>query len=338
MPNPKKIFITGATGFIGSYLTRMLVKKGYAVRALRRKTSQLDMLADVANQVEWIEGDVLDIGVLEDAMDGVEEVYHCAAIVSYDPKRYKEMKDINVEGTANVVNIALYRNIRKLVHISSIAAIGHPKKGEAASENTKWKRDKRNTNYSTTKFLSEQEVWRGYAEGLSVAIVNPSVVLGAGRWTNSSVRLFKTIWDGMPFYSRGGNGFVDVRDVARMAIQLMESDIEGERFIANGENWTFKNLFTQIALGLHKKPPSIQVNALIAGIAWRWEWLKGFVTRTSPMITRETAASSARLTKYDNQKSIEMLGFQYTPIETTINQTTELMKSNNGEKTGILTV
>lgn len=331
------VFLTGATGFIGSYLARLLLRKGYEVRALRRATSQLDMLGDAANQIDWVEGDILDVSLLEEAMDGVEQVYHVAAIVAYDPRQFKKMKTVNVQGTANVVNVAMYREVKKLVHISSIAAVGNPRAGEAADEKTSWKRDKKNTGYSITKFLSEQEVWRGHAEGLPMAIVNPSVVLGAGRWTNSSLALFKRVWDGLPFYSTGGTGFVDVRDVTRMAVQLMESDMEGQRFIANAENWSYQKLFTQIAGGLGKQPPHIKVTPFIAGVAWRWEWLKSLVTRKAPLITRETAASSARTTLYDNQKSLTALNFDYIPIEQTIRETTALMKVAAG-KTRLLEV
>ncbi len=335
----KQIFITGATGLVGSYLARLLLKKGYQVRALKRAKSKLDLIgADAEKQIEWITGDVLDIPALEEAMEDVDQVFHCAAMVSYDPKYQKEMMDINVNGTANVINVALYQNIKKLVHISSIAALGKSKHGEAVSEKTKWERDKNNTNYSVSKYLSEQEVWRGYAEGLPVAIVNPSVVLGAGRWHQSSTGLFKQVYDGLKFYPLGGNGFVDVRDVARMALQVMESDIEGERFLANGANLKFRDLFNQMAAGLDKPVPTIKVTPLLGGIAWRTMWLKSKLTGRSPLITQETVRSATGTVTYDAKKSKELLNFEYTPIEETIRETTAVLKETGVEKTGSLPV
>ena len=334
----KQIFITGATGLVGSYLARLLLKKGYRVRALKRVNSKMDLIGPEAERIEWITGDVLDIPILEEAMAGIDQVFHCAAIVSYDPKHLKEMMAINVDGTANVVNVALHHDIKKLVHISSIAALGKSKNGEAVSEKTKWERDKDDTNYSVSKYLSEQEVWRGHAEGLPIAIVNPSVVLGAGRWRQSSTGLFKQVYDGLKFYPLGGNGFVDVRDVARMALQLMESDIEGERFIANGKNLKFRALFDQMAAGLNKPIPTIKVTPLLGGLAWRAMWLRSKLTGKSQLITRETVRSASGTVMYDAQKSENILDFKYTPIAETIRETTAVLKETGVKETGRLAI
>ncbi len=334
----KQIFITGATGLVGSYLARLLLKKGYRVRALKRAKSKMDLLGPDAERIEWVTGDVLDIPALEDAMEDVDQVFHCAAMVSYDPKYLKEMMAINVDGTANVINVALYREVKKLVHISSIAALGKSKHGEPVSEQTKWERDKKNTNYSVSKYLSEQEVWRGYAEGLPVAIINPSVVLGAGRWRQSSTGLFKQVYDGLKFYPLGGNGFVDVRDVAQMALQLMESDIEGERFLANGENLKFRDLFNQMAEGLDKPVPTIKVTPLLGALAWRTMWLKSKLTGRSPLITRETVRSATGTVAYDASKSEKLLDFKYTPIPETVRETTAVLRETGVGVTGLLAV
>lgn len=336
--NEPLVLITGATGFVGSYLSRLLLKKGYRVRSLKRADSKMDMLGKVANQIEWITGDVLDIVSLEDAMEGVDHLYHCAAMVSYDPKYRQRMMDINVEGTANVVNVALFREIKKMVYISSIAALGKSRHGELVSEQTKWERDKKNTAYSLSKYLAEQEAWRGFAEGLNTAIVNPSIVIGAGRWNQSSVRLFKQVWDGLKFYPQGSNGFVDVRDVARMAVQLMESDISGQRFIANGGNLPFRNLFSQIATGLGRALPAIKVTPLIGSIAWRASWLQSVFTGKSPLLTKESVRSAATTVGYDNEKSKTILDFSYTPLSQTVQETTNVMKKVKGKETGILDI
>jgi len=246
--------------------------------------------------------------------------------------------DINVEGTANVVNTAMFREVKKLVHISSIAALGKSKDDTLISEQTKWQKDKHNTAYSISKFLAEQEAWRGFAEGLPTAIVNPSIIVGAGRWGQSSIRLFKQVWDGLKFYPVGSNGFVDVRDVARMAVQLMESDVNGQQFIANGENLKFQDLFSSIAKGLGRSLPNIQVTPLLGGIAWRAMWLQSKLTGKSPLLTKESVRSAATTVGYDNEKSKQELNFVYTPLSQTVEETTAVMKELNGAKTGILEI
>lgn len=323
----KKVLVTGGTGFLGSYLVRQLVKKGYQVRILKRTTSSLTLLEEVKNQVEWMDGDILDVISLEDAMEGIDQVYHCAAVVSFDPKRVDEMMQINVEGTANVVNAALYEGIEKMVYVSSIAAIGRNKNVQRISEKSKWERSKENSNYAISKFLAEQEVWRGMAEGLDMAIVNPAVIIGSGYWDQTTVRLFKQVWDGLKFYPIGSTGFVDVRDVARMCIQLMESEILHERIIANGENCSYRHFFSTIATQLGKKVPSIQVTPLLQEIAWRVEWLRSKITGSSPLVTKESARQSARTYIYENDKSLQLLNFQYTPLTQTIEETSQQLKA-----------
>lgn len=280
-----------------------------------------------------MEGDVLDVPFLEDAMDGVQQVYHSAALVSFDPRDVKRMMKVNVEGTANVVNTALFVGIEKLLHVSSVAAIGRVKHQKPISEQTKWQRSKYNSNYGISKFLAEQEAWRGYAEGLNVAMINPATILGSGFWDKSTVRLFKQVLDGLPFYPVGSTGYVDVRDVARMSIQLMESDVSGQRFIAMAENRTYLDFFTTVAKALNKRPPFIRVNPLIRHLAWRFEWLRSRLSSHRPIVTKETALQSARHNIYRNDKSQEILQFDYTPITQTIEEVSGqllLAQQNNG--------
>ncbi len=318
----KQILVTGGTGFLGSYLLRYLVREGYTrVRALRRATSTMDLVAEVADKIEWVESDVLDTFSLEDAMQDVQLLYHCAAVVSFDPQDYDQMRQINVDGTANVVNAALAAGVEKMVHVSSIAAIGRMKNQPQVSEQTKWERSNHNSEYAISKYLSENEVWRGMVEGLNVAVVNPSVILGSGRWDENALKFFKMVWKNFPFYTKGTTGFVDVRDVARFMLLLMESEVSGERYILNGENLTYQTVFNEIALHLNKKPPSIQVNPLIQQIAWRVEWLRSKLFGGRPFITRETAATALRSYFYENEKSRTDFDFEYTPIRQTIAET-----------------
>ncbi len=326
MPKSKQIFITGATGFVGSYLLRHLIREGYTkVRALRRKNSSLALIgSEVKNQVEWVEGDILDLASLEDAMSGVRQVYHSAAVVSFHAADAKRMREVNQQGTANVVNISLSEGIEKLVHVSSIAAIGRSQDQQQITENSKWQIGSNNSEYGISKHLAEMEVWRGIAEGLPAVIVNPSNVLGSGFWRDrtSTGQLFYKIWKGLRFSPTGGTGFVDVRDVARVMVLLMESGITGERYILSGENLLYKSVFNEIANVLDVPPPSISVNALMREIVWRGAWLLSKFSGSAPLITKETARASARTYFYDAEKSLHAIpGFRYTPIFETIEQT-----------------
>jgi nucleoside-diphosphate-sugar epimerase len=318
----QKILVTGGTGFLGSYLLRYLVENGQTqIFALKRATSKMDLVAPIEDKVDWLEGDLLDIPFLEEAMEGIDLIYHCAAMVSFDPKDFDKMWEVNENGTANLVNIALDFGVKKLVHISSIAAIGKEKEGVLISEATKWKEDKRKSNYSRSKYAAEMQVWRGIAEGLNAAILNPSVIMGSGFWNSSSCEIFRLYGNGFPFYSTGSNGFVDVRDVAKMAILLMESDISAERFLVTGENHPYKKVFELIAENAGVKAPSFKINSILTGLGWRFDALKSWLTGSKPLITKETVGHASDKSLYDNRKSLAAFDFQYTPIETTIAET-----------------
>ncbi len=318
----KKItFVTGGTGFVGAYLLRYLVRDGVHVRALRRADSPMDLVAEIADKVEWVEGDILDVPSLEMAMEGVDNVYHCAAMVSFDPRKREQMMKVNIEGTANIVNLCLSLNIRRLLHVSSIAALGREADNPHVDENAKWSDSLLNSQYAISKFKAECEAWRGMAEGLDVVVVNPSVVVGSGHWDNSSTALFKTISNGMKFYPAGGTGFVDVRDVARASIALMNSDISGERFILNSENMAWRDFMTLTATQLKVVPPSRLIKGLPLEIFWRVEWLRSRLLRTKPVLTRETLQLTAHTFHYDNNKIREAIGFQFLPIAATVHET-----------------
>jgi len=184
----EKILITGGTGFLGSYIIKELIEKNHAVRAIRRSTSKLPFYIpqEIFCKVEWVEGDVLDVISLEKAMEGVETVIHSAAVISFLKKEKKWMDQVNIEGTANVVNMAMEKNISRLVHISSVAALGRTKEGAPVSEESEWIESRNNSQYAVSKYRSEMEVWRGVAEGLPAAIVNPSIILGSSYWHDGS--------------------------------------------------------------------------------------------------------------------------------------------------------
>lgn len=237
------VLVTGGTGFLGAYIIKHLVEKGYTVRAIRRSNKLPAFIPnEILDKVEWVEGDVLDIVSLEEAMERIDTVIHAAAMVSFSKKEQKLMYQVNVEGTANVVNIAMEKNIKRFVHISSIAAIGRKADGGHVNEATKWEESKVNTHYAKSKYRSELEVWRGISEGLNAVILNPSTILGYSDWNTGSSAIFKNVYNEFKWFTSGVNGFVDVEDVAAATVLLLESTISEERFIINGDHWPFRKL------------------------------------------------------------------------------------------------
>jgi dihydroflavonol-4-reductase len=324
-----KVFITGGTGFLGAYIIQELVEKGYSVRALQRKNNQPSFIPKhILSKVEWVTGDILDVMSLADAMEGIDTVIHSAAKVSFLPKEKTQLYKINIEGTANVVNIALEKNIRRFVHVSSVAAIGRTAKEELVSEEKKWQQSKMNTYYAISKHYAELEVWRGMGEGLDVVVVNPTTILGYGDWNESSCAIFKSAFNEFPWYSTGINGFVSVEDVARATVLLMESNVSGERFIINGDNWSFQQLFNTIADGLQKKRPHRLATPMLGSMAWRVEKLKALISGKKPLLTRQSALVAQSKTRFDNSKVLQRLpGFSFTPLAQAIQKSCEKYRS-----------
>jgi dihydroflavonol-4-reductase len=321
----KKVLVTGGTGFLGAYIIKALVEKGYTVRAIRR-SAQLPayISTEIFSKVEWVAGDVLDVISLEEAMEGMDIVIHSAAVVSFVNKGRKKMYQVNVDGTANIVNVALEKNIKRLVHISSVAALGRTMGGGHVNEEKKWEESKANTHYAKSKYKAELEVWRGMAEGLEAVILNPSTILGYGNWDEGSSAIFKNIYKEFKWYTPGVNGFVDVEDVARVTLLLMESDISEERFIVNGDTWSFRQLQDTIADGFHKKRPGRLATASLLGIAWRIEKLKSVFTGKKPLLTKESARVAVSKTWFENDKLLKAFpGFSFKPLEETIKKACE---------------
>ncbi len=314
------ILVTGGTGFIGAYLLRDLIQKKYEVAAIHRQNNFPSFIDPaIIQQVKWIPGDVLDPLALEAAMENADTVIHAAAKVSFHKKDHATMLKVNRDGTANVVNAAIEKNVQRFVHISSVAAIGRTVDGSAVNEQKKWEANKTSTTYAISKYLAEMEVWRGIGEGLNAVIINPTTVLGYGDWNQSSAGIFKSAWNEMPWYTTGINGFVDVQDVSRATIQLMESQYSGERFIVNGDNIAFREIYNQIARGLGKKPPHRQAGKYMAALAWRLAYVQSLLTGNPPMLTRESSKVARSRTYFDNKKVLAALpGFAFTPLETTI--------------------
>lgn len=317
------ILVTGGAGLLGKELITQLLAAGKQVRAIYNKTP----LSNFHNNVEQLQCNILDVVGLEEAMHGIEEVYHCAAIVTFNPKRKQEMFKINIEGTANVVNAALDAGIKKMVYVSSVAALGRIREDAPINENMNWTEETSNSSYGQSKYLAEMQVWRGIGEGLNAVMVNPVIILGAGNWHGGSSQIFKNAYDESPWYAGGSSGFVDVRDVVKAMIDLMNSDISAHRFIVSAENRSYTDVFNLIAKGFGKKPPHKKVTPLLAKIVWRVLAVKSFFTGKDPLITKETAATALAKVSFDNSKLKKFLpGFTYRKIEDTIAETCNLLQ------------
>jgi len=322
------VFVTGGTGLVGARLIFDLINKGEMVTALIRPNTPISKFTelikfyntnnnDIAAQVNWVEGDLLDLEKLIQVIPEGSIVYHCAAMVSFDPKHSHDIFNTNVEGTANLVNVCLLKNVAKLCYVSSIGALGGKIIGQKINEETPWSPSEKSV-YSLSKHDAELEVWRGIAEGLNAVIVNPAVILGAGDWNHGSPQFFKMISKGQKYYTLGTTSYVDVRDVTRAMILLMDSEIQNERFLLASQTLSFKELFSSIAESLHVKPPHKQATKFITGLAYRLDKVRTFLVKNEPKITKQTHKIAHANDDYSGTKISEQLNFSYTPIASTI--------------------
>ncbi len=326
------ILVTGGTGLLGAHLLFDLVSSGKKVRAIKRETSNILITKNIFSyysenheklfsDIEWVNADMLDINSIDEAFEGIDYVYHCAAIVSFDPTEKIKVIKNNIDGTANLVNVCLSKKIKKLCHVSSVSALGDDLDGDPntpVDEESKREQTIKHTGYSISKFNSEMEVWRGANEGLNTVIVNPSVIMGPGNWNNGSSMLFTKAWKGMKFYTSGVTGFVDVRDVTEIMTRLMESDISGERYCVNAENVQFRDFFNSLADNLGEKRPSFFVGPFLSELVWRLEVLRCFITRSKPLITREAAAAAITRVYYTSAKIEKELDFKFRPVKESV--------------------
>lgn len=334
------ILVTGGTGLIGAHLLFTLCSDGRKVRAIRRQSSHVELVKKLFkwydpqqgealfSGIEWVDGDLNDIISLKEAMTGVDHIYHCAAMVSFLPEDRQTMMKVNVDGTANLVNMALQCGISKFCHCSSVAAIGKPDRGNHIDESLVWKTSAANTWYAISKYGSEREVWRASEEGLNVVIVNPSVVIGPGDPGRSSAQLYQSVKNGLKFYTGGVTGFVDVRDVASAMVRLMESDISGERFILSAENLSYKTLFGYFAKYSESRPPRYRAGRFLSEMAWRMEKVRSFITGQKPLITRETARNANTRRYFSHEKIKKAIGFTFRPVESAAENTSRFFRKH----------
>ncbi len=318
------ILVTGGAGLLGNTLIKQLLETGKIVKAIYNKTPLENFKHTNFSSVKC---DLLDVLDVENALQGVTEIYNCAGLVSFTNKDEKKLYKINVEATANLVNAALVAAVYKFVHVSSVAALGRIRPGQMINEQLQWTPETSNSKYGHSKYLGELEVWRANAEGLNVIVINPSIILGPGNWNEGSTKIFKSVYDELPWYTEGTTGFTDVRDVATIMIQLMESKITGERFIVSAQNVTYGFVFTMIANAFNKKIPYKKVTPFLAAVVWRLQAFGSFFSGSSPLITKETAATSLAVTQFDNSKLLKFLpAFKYRSLQQTIIETCAVLQ------------
>ncbi len=310
------------------HLISTLMKKGEPVRVMHRANSDLgpvkaflkhELKSDM--QPEWVEGELSDVGAIEDAMENVETVFHAAALVSFHPKDRNALYEVNVHGTANMVNLSLTEGVSKFVYISSVAALGRKDDLEPVDETTEWKDGPELTHYSRSKHMAEREVWRGHEEGLDVVIVNPGIILGIGDFSRSSAEVFQQLDKGMPFYPPGANGFVAVEDVTDACFHLLENGPLNERFLLVGAHMTLKELFQKVAKSIGKEAPTKAASPFLMGLVWRLSRFVEFFTRKRGFVTKEGVRNAQKKYAYDTSKLLNETEFQYRDLDQVIEET-----------------
>ena len=325
------ILVTGGTGLVGSHLLVRLVQENEPVKATYRTLESIEKTKkvfsyytnttkDLFTNIEWLQADITDVPSMTPAFKDVKKVYHCAAVISFDPADYRTMRKVNIHGTAIIANLAIDAKVEKLCFVSSIATIGDDPKKELANEENDWGGNEKNNGYAITKYGAETEVWRASQEGVDVVIVNPGVILGSGFWTSGSGKMFSEIDKGFSYYSEGVTGFVGVKDVVRCMVQLMQSNCKNQRFILVSENKSFKEVLFSIAEALGKKKPKRCVQPWQASLLWRWEWLVSKITSRKIRMSKYTAKTLFRKTYYSSEKCKIQLEVTFKSAEEVIKQ------------------
>lgn len=320
------ILVTGGTGLVGAHLLLHLLENGEQnLRALYRKENHIQKTkslfelykkGNLFQQIEWLQADIIDIPSLEIAFQNVDYVYHCAAKISFNPSEEEELRKVNIEGTANIVNFCIDKKVKKLCHVSSIATLGDLGQNETIiTEATEWNPEVLHSDYAISKYGGEMEVWRGHQEGLNVVIVNPGVIFGPGFWNQGSGAFFTSIKKGIPFYTLGSSAYVSVVDVVKIMHQLMHSDINGERFTVIGENRTYKDIIFTIANKMGVSKPSIEAKSWLLNLGWRLDGLFSFVFRTKRKLSKQAAQSLQNTDLISNEKVKQQLHYTFESID-----------------------
>ena len=329
------ILVTGGTGLLGAHLLYHLLQNNEQIRATHRKNSRFDEVKKVFgyytsnpdqlfHKIEWIEANITELPALEIAFRGITKVYHCAAFISFNPKHFGALKKANIEGTANIVNLCIAYQIKKLCYVSSIATLGTPENKSYINEETPWNQEEQNSVYSITKYGAEMEVWRGSQEGLDVVIVNPGIILGEGFWNSGSGIIIKKAAKGFPYFSGGATGFVDVKDVVTIMLQLMKSTIKKERFVLVAKNMSYQDFIGKLSLLLGKKPPQKKIPQWILFLLAHLDGLSNLLFKTRRSLLKTTVKSMYTVSKYDATKVKKRLEYTFIPIENTLERITKV--------------
>jgi dihydroflavonol-4-reductase len=328
------VLVTGGTGLVGAHLLIHLLEKGENVRAIYRnsdsikKTKSLFSLykkEGIYDSIQWIQGDVLDIPSLENVFQEIDQVYHCAAIISFDPKEEDLVRKTNIEGTANIVNFCLTNNVKKLCHVSSIAALGDlPEHESVITEETEWNPEKPHSDYAISKYGAEMEIWRGQQEGLEVVIVNPGVIIGPGFWNQGSGVLFTKVKKGLSFYTKGSTGFIAVEDVVSIMYQLMKSSVHGERYTLISQNIIFEDLLFSIADALKVKRPKYHATPFMMNVFSKLDWIAANLFNKKRQLSKASARSSYSSALYSNEKIKNALNITFKDVPDYIKEITNL--------------
>jgi dihydroflavonol-4-reductase len=339
--NQKKIFITGATGLLGSYLCHELLSQGHKVKALYRNEASIQKLVNVFNtlnagsgavfnQAEWIKGDLTDMFLIEDAINDVDEVYHCAGLVSFDKKERDNLYKVNAAGTANIVNACLLKKDIKLCHVSSVAAINNAEYKTSLNEQVYWKTKGNESDYAKSKYSGEREVWRGIEEGLNAVIVNPGIVLASGFWEQSSGKIVSLAHKGISFYTEGVGAYIDVKDVVKAMLLLMEQQKFGERYILVEGNYTYKDVLDILHELFGNKKPGVKANKLLLQIAGWGSRIKHWFVPSADIITKEVITALLNKHQFDNSKIKSVQGFSFLPLIDSLKRVSEdFYRTNN---------
>jgi len=325
-------FITGATGIVGRELVSQLILAGHRVKALYRNNSDTNTVEGLItsrglslDRLIWVEGELNDIQSLEASMEGCSRVFHAAALVSFHPSDEDLLLETNIEGTKNIVNSMINQDVNTLVYVSSVAALGR-QENLVVDEETHFEDGVGVTRYSKSKYLAELEVWRGQEEGLNVAVVNPSIIIGTGDFTRSSAEMFPQIHSGISFYPSGSSGYVSSSDVAKACVLLADNNVTSERFLLNSENRSYKSLMCETALALNVKPPFQVVKPWMSALVWRLFWLIEKLTGKRALATKSSLKMSSLTIEYDGSKiervlALKGVNWEYEPINEAISRT-----------------
>ncbi len=329
------ILITGITGLVGAHLALHLLEKGETIRATYRSEKSIQSTKALFAQynksilfdkIQWIEADILNISQLEIAFHNIQTVYHCAALVSFDPNDEERLRKINIEGTANIVNFCIDKAVKELCYVSSIAALGDKKEHETfIDENSEWNPELFHSDYAISKYGAEMEIWRGQQEGLQVVIVNPGIIIGPAsikeNWKNSSQKLFWTVHNGLPFYTKGKTGYVSVTDVVSIMYSLMQQKCFGERFCLVSENKTYQEIVTTIAATLQVKKPTIHAKPWMIKLMIPIDWLHCLITGKKRDFSFQVSNYLHSQDEFSNQKIKKILNFEFQKIDEAIHKT-----------------